>query len=97
MRHATEFIDTLPFKSERLYANQALAWPRQGVFRDDGAPITGIPPEIKETTSMVAGFILAKIPFDVPAVSWVFLKLSHLLQDDSNLMNRGVNLALIAP
>lgn len=88
--HATQFIDTLPFKGERLHANQALAWPRKSVLGNDGAPVIGVPEEIKEATSLVAGFILAKIPFDVPAVAWVMLKLGHLLQDDIDLMKHDV-------
>lgn len=88
--HATEFIDTLPFKGEQLTGSQSLAWPRKGVFRDDGAAIVGVPPEIKETTALVASFILAKIPFDVPAVAWVMYKIGHLLQEDTNLIERAI-------
>jgi hypothetical protein len=88
--HATEFIDTLPFKGSRLTDEQSLSWPRKGVFRDDGAAVTGVPEEIKEATSMVASFILAKIPFDAPAVAWVMLKIGHLLKDDANLIDRHV-------
>lgn len=80
--HATQFLDTLSYKGEKLRPDQTLSWPRSGVFRDDGAPIAGIPPEIKETTALVASFILAKIPFDVPAVAWVMLKVGHLLKQE---------------
>lgn len=83
--HATQFLETLPYKGERLTDRQALSWPRKGVFRDDGAPITGVPHEIKEAASMVAGFILAKIPFDIPAVAWVMATIGHLLKDDFDL------------
>jgi hypothetical protein len=83
--HATEFIDTLPFKGEHLRRAQALAWPRKGVFRDDGAPIVGVPEEVEEATVMVAGFILAKVSFDVPATRWVMLKLGHLFGDDKDI------------
>jgi 1-acyl-sn-glycerol-3-phosphate acyltransferase len=34
---------------------------------------------------MVAGFILAKISFDVPATAWVMLKLGHLFGDDKDI------------
>ena len=88
--HATEFIDLLPFKGKRLSDNQSLAWPRKGVFRDDGAPLVGVPQEIKETTALVAGFILAKVPFDVPAVAWVFAKIGHLLEDQADLIERAI-------
>jgi hypothetical protein len=88
--HATEFIDTLPFKGSKLTDKQSLAWPRKGVVRDDGAAVTGVPDEIKEATSLVAGFILAKIPFDVPAVTFVMLKIGHLLKDDANLIDRHI-------
>jgi hypothetical protein len=81
IKRATQFVDTLPFKGQHLKLAQALAWPRKGAFRDDGAPIVGVPEEVKEATSMVAGFILAKVPFDVPATAWVMMKLGHLLED----------------
>jgi hypothetical protein len=90
LRDATQFIETLPFKGERLTENQALAWPRKGVFRDDGAPVTGIPIEIEQTTSLVASFILAKIPFNAPAAAWVWFTLGHLIQDDGGLMDRDI-------
>jgi hypothetical protein len=83
--HATQFIDTLPFKGERLKATQSLSWPRRGVVRDDGAPVTGIPPEIMEATSLVAGFILAKVPFGAPALAHVLAILGHLVQDGRDL------------
>jgi hypothetical protein len=83
--YATEFIDTLPFKGEHLRRAQALAWPRKGVFRDDGVPIVGVPEEVEEATVMVAGFILAKVSFDVPATRWVMLKLGHLFGGDKDI------------
>jgi len=83
--HATEFIDTLPFKGDRMMESQSLSWPRRGVFRDDGVPVLGIPEEIKETTCLVAGFILATVLFDIPAMGWVMLKIGHLLKEDTNL------------
>ena len=83
---ATEFIDTLPFKGEHLRRTQALAWPRKGAFRADGAPIMGVPEELEEATVMVAGFILAKVSFDVPATGWVMLKLGHLFREDKDIL-----------
>ena len=83
--HASEFIDTLPFKEQHLKLAQALAWPRKGVFRNDGAPIVGVPEEVQEATAMVAGFILAKVPLDVPATGWVMMKLGHLLGDAKDI------------
>ena len=88
--HATQFIDMLPYKGERQTETQGLAWPRKGVFRNDGLPITGVPAEIKEATSLVAGFILAKIPYDVPAAAWVVLKVGHLLKEDTDLVNLDI-------
>ena len=90
IKHATGFIDTLPFRGSRLTDGQSLSWPRKGVFRDDGAPVHGVPEEIKEATSMVAGFILAKIPFDAPALSWVMLTIGHLLKDDTDLIDQDI-------
>jgi hypothetical protein len=83
--HATQFIDTLPFKGQHLRLAQALAWPRKGVFKEDGTPVTEVPEEVKEATALVAGFILAKIPFDVPAVAWVMAKLGPLIEDGNDI------------
>lgn len=90
LEHAADFIDTLPFKGKPVSASQPRAWPREGVFRDDGAPVAGVPEEIKQATSMVAGFILARIPFDVPAVGWVMFKIGHLLQDNFSLIDSDI-------
>lgn len=85
LKHATEFLDTLPFKGTRARPNQNLSWPRTGVVSKGGSPILGVPVEIKDATSLVAGFILAKIPFDTPALAWVMLKIGHLLEDDADI------------
>jgi hypothetical protein len=90
LRRATDFIDMLPFKGKRATDDQKLSWPRTGVFRDDGAPVLGVPEEIKEAASLVASFLLAEVPFDVPAVGWVMLKIGHLLQDDIDLIDCAV-------
>ncbi|MBZ9673129.1 hypothetical protein LB543_22365 [Mesorhizobium sp. ESP7-2] len=82
LAHATEFLDTLPFKGKRVTKSQSLSWPRKGVYRDDGSPIRGIPDEIKRVTVLVAGFILAKVPFDTPAVAWIFHDIGQLLKDE---------------
>jgi hypothetical protein len=83
--HATQFIDTIPFKGQRLTDGQEMSWPRKGIFRDDGVPVAGIPPEIKDATGLVAGFILAKVPFDVPAVAHVFAIIGHLVEEGHDL------------
>ena len=54
---ATEFIDTLPFKGEHLRRTQALAWPRKGAFREDGAPIVGVPEEVEEATGVRVNWV----------------------------------------
>ncbi len=87
---ATAWIDQLPFKGQRLRSSQTLAWPRSGVFRDDGSPVSGVPPEVKEATSMVAGFILADVPYDVPAIAWVFHVLGHLIEEGVDLADREI-------
>lgn len=88
--HATEFLDLLPYKGKRSTPTQSLAWPREGVLRDDGAPVGGVPPEIKEATRLVAGFILAKIPFSPAALAWVFLKIGHLLEKGTDTADINV-------
>jgi hypothetical protein len=85
LKHATEFMDILPFKGTPATETQSLAWPRKGVYRDDGAPIVDVPKEIKRATAMVAGLILAKVPFDAPAVTWVFREIGHLVRDDAEI------------
>ncbi|HEX2554253.1 MAG TPA: DnaT-like ssDNA-binding protein [Microvirga sp.] len=90
LKAATAFIDGLPFKGERASPTQTLSWPRIGVLRDDGAPITGVPPEIKEATSLVAGFILADVPFGPPAVAWIFKIIDHLLEGGAEFIDSHV-------
>jgi hypothetical protein len=80
LRVATRVLDELPWKGERATAHQSLEWPRKGVRRDDGAPITGVPPEVKEALSFLAGAFLAGDPLDAGTLAPVFLALGHLLQ-----------------
>jgi hypothetical protein len=47
-------------------------------------PIAGVPDEVSRATQMVAGFILADVPFDVPALGWVFLEVGHLLEEGAD-------------
>jgi hypothetical protein len=89
--NATRFLDGLPFKGQKLSANQPFSWPRRGVFRNDGAPVSGIPPELQEATSMVASFLLAKIPFGPAALGWVGSLIGHLLDEPSGLVDRDIS------
>jgi hypothetical protein len=90
VRHATQFLDTLPFKGRRATDTQALSWPRSGVFRDDGAPIIGVPDEIKDATALVAAFIVAGIPFSPTAVAFVFMMIGHLVEDGVSLSDSEI-------
>jgi len=72
LKHATDFLGTLPWKGTKLTEVQALDWPRKGVYRKDGTPVEGVPQEIRDACMMVAGFILAKIPFNAISLAHVF-------------------------
>ena len=89
--HASDFLNTLPYKGKRASASQKRSWPRVGVFRDDGARVTGVPEEIKKTTALVAGFILAKIPYEVPALGWVIAGIGHLLKEWPSLNKSDIS------
>lgn len=39
LKQATQFLETLPWKGEKVDPMQSLAWPRKGVFRKDGSPV----------------------------------------------------------
>jgi hypothetical protein len=89
-KRALEYMDTLPFKGRRVTSSQNRAWPRIGVFREDGTWIAGVPGEFKKATGMVAGFILASIPFSAPALAWVILEIGHLLEEGADIIGRDV-------
>lgn len=40
---ASGIIDTIPFVGSKLDEQQTRAWPRSGVFTDDGVEMTGTP------------------------------------------------------
>jgi hypothetical protein len=90
LRHAADFITTLPFYGQKLNPRQRLSWPRKGVNGRDGKPIVGIPEEIKEATYLVASFVLAKIPFDATSVAFVFALIGHLIHEDLEFLNRNI-------
>ena len=54
---ASGIIDTIPFVGCKLDEQQAQAWPRSGVFTDDGVEMTGTPPEIFELCELLAAHI----------------------------------------
>jgi hypothetical protein len=83
-------MDAPPFKGQRVTSTQNRAWPRIGVFREDGTWIAGVPREFTKTTGMVAGFILASIPFGSPALAWVILEIGHLLEEGADIIERDV-------
>lgn len=90
LRHATDFICTLPFYGQKLNPQQRLSWPRKGVNGRDGKPIVGIPEEIKEAASLVAGFVLAKIPFNAASFAYVLLTIGHLIHEDPDIISGRV-------
>ncbi|MCJ2048537.1 DnaT-like ssDNA-binding protein [Methylobacterium sp. J-070] len=90
LKHATQFLDTLPFKGLKASKSQALSWPRIGIVDKDGLPVRGIPVEIKEATSLVAGFILAKIPFGPSSLAHVFVLIGHLIDQPDRIARESV-------
>ncbi|MEP1592882.1 DnaT-like ssDNA-binding protein [Sulfitobacter sp.] len=81
LKQATKFLETLPWKGEKLSPLQALAWPRKGVFRKDGTPVEGVPTEVKHACYEVAGFILADIPMSATSMAYVFYVAGDLIED----------------
>ena len=81
LARASDFIDLLPFIGEKLSETQPRAWPRRGALNVSGVEIEGVPAEIKEATCLIAGFLLAGIPYDVPSVAWVIRLLGPLLRN----------------
>jgi len=84
LAHAADFLGTLPWKGKKLNSSQGLSWPRSGVFVE-GKLVTGVPEEIQKLNSLVTSFILAKIPFDLPALAWVMLHAEPFLLKGTEL------------
>ena len=59
---ATRVVDSLRFRGEPMVAGQPHAWPRKGVFRADGTPVIGAPPEVEELTYYIAHNLLTGVP-----------------------------------
>ena len=81
LKDATQFLETLPWKGEKLSPLQSLAWPRKGVFRKDGTPVTGVPEEVEKACYEVAGFILANIPMTASSMAYVFYVAGEFIDD----------------
>ena len=79
---AAEFIDRLPFKGCPLHPEQRRAWPRSSVFDKNGKPILGVPEEIQEATSMIAGYLVAQVSLDAESLSPVFNATGPFIKDD---------------
>src|SRR3954464_12804771 len=82
IENASAFLDTLPFKGSKVSADQLSAWPRKGVVDDDGSLVEGVPVEIEQVKRLVAGFILARVPFNASALAWVVALIGHLMDRD---------------
>jgi hypothetical protein len=75
---ASGIIDTMPFIC-KLDADQERAWPRSGVFTDDGVAMRGIPTEIYELCELLASHIEKGAEFDVFQVFHKIARIDRLL------------------
>lgn len=62
---ASGIIDTMPFVGTKLDEQQERAWPRSGIFTDDGVEMKGIPSEIYDLCELLASHIEKGAEFDV--------------------------------
>ncbi|WHO75626.1 hypothetical protein [Rhizobium sp. BT03] len=76
---ASGIIDTIPFIGSKLDEQQARAWPRSGVFTDDGVEMTGTPPEIFELCELLAAHIEKGSSFDVFEVFHKIARIERLI------------------
>jgi len=76
---AAGIIDTIPFVGCKLDEQQPRAWPRSGVFTDDGVEMTGTPPEIFELCELLAGHIEKGASFDVFEVFHKIARIDRLI------------------
>ena len=76
---ASGIIDTIPFVGCKLDEQQARAWPRSGVFTDDGVEMTTTPPEIFELCELLAGHIEKGAAFDVFEVFHKIARIDRLI------------------
>jgi hypothetical protein len=76
---ASGIIDTMPFIGSKLNAEQERAWPRTGIFTDDGVEMTGIPPEIYELCELLASHIEKGAEFDVFQVFHKIARIDRLI------------------
>lgn len=76
---ASGIIDTIPFIGSKLDDGQTRAWPRSGVFTDDGVEMTSTPPEIFELCELLAGHIEKGAAFDVFEVFHKIARIDRLI------------------
>lgn len=76
---ASGIIDTIPFVGCKLDEQQPRAWPRSGVFTDDGVEMIGTPPEIFELCELLAGHIEKGASFDVFEVFHKIARIDRLI------------------
>jgi hypothetical protein len=77
---ASGIIDTMPFVGSKLNdEKQERAWPRSGIFTDDGVEMKGIPPEIYELCELLASHIEKGAEFDVFQVFHKIARIDRLI------------------
>lgn len=87
---ATKFVDSLRFRGERLVAGQPHAWPRKGVFRDDGTPVVDAPPEIQELRFYIAANLLTGVPMSDDVRATIQRMVGPLLDPDIKVFDGAV-------
>lgn len=76
---ACNIVDTLPFIGRKLDQAQPRAWPRSGVYTDDGVPMEETPQEIFELCELLASHICSGKDFDIFEIFHKIARLDRLI------------------
>jgi hypothetical protein len=81
LKEAQAALFQLYFKGIQGDGHQAEAWPRIGVYREDGSAIEGVPPEVEAALVILGGIYLITGTLPSSAVGQVYPMLRHLTID----------------
>ncbi|MGV2101214.1 hypothetical protein [Rhizobium sp. 21-4511-3d] len=76
---ASNIVDTIPFIGTKRDAKQERAWPRSGIFTDDGVEMAETPQEIFDLCELLAENIQLGQTFDVFQVFHKIARLDRLI------------------